>query len=343
MTYPNYLIQRKNKLKKWLKDHELEGCWIQDPINLYYYTGLHLSAGVLFVGHKKSFLLADRRYSARCKKEAPFDVLEISSFQEALEKLSFPKVVAIDGETLLWNQAELLKKKAKLKNKSGFLKQLRAIKDKNEQDKLRKSCLLSKKSYQYLEKHFKEGVTERELAKRLEMYLLKNGADKLSFDSIVAFGKNSANPHYSPQDVKLKKNDIILVDSGCIIDGYCSDMTRTYLRGKVPKKIEEFYHHVETIQKKAITLCQVGTPLNAVQKAVVDYFKKHGVNDYFLHSLGHGIGIEIHEGPTYSQKDPIEPGMAITVEPGLYLEGVGGIRIEDTLITTSKGPENLTR
>lgn len=343
MTYPSYLTKRRDKLKKWLKENKIEGCIIQDSTNLFYYTGLHLSAGILFFTQKKQILIADYRYAARCEKLAPFKVMPTKSYGEALKKLTFPKTTAVDGEIFSLQLAQMYSKYTKVKSIPGFLGELRVLKDEEEIKRIQKSCEITAKGYTYIQRHFKEGVTEKELAFKLEVYLRKLGAEKMSFDPIIAFGKNSANPHYNPQDVKLKKNDVILIDSGVVYDGYCSDMTRTYLVGKVPPKMQKIYDLVAQIQKEAIKLCQVGTSLQSIEEATHTFFKKHGVDELFIHSLGHGLGIEIHETPRYSAKGNIEAGMVLTVEPGLYIEGLGGVRIEDTLLMTPKGPKNLTR
>lgn len=343
MTYPSYLTKRTQKLKSWLKKNNHEGCLIQDPHNLFYYTGLHMSAGILFFTQKKQILIADFRYAARCEKLAPFKVMGIKSYQDALKKLTFPKEMVVDGEIMTLQLAKGYSKYTKLKSIPGFLGKQRVIKDAEEIKHITKSCEITSKGYTYIRKHLKEGVTEQEIAMKLEFYLRKIGAEKMSFDPIVAFGKNSANPHYTPQNVKLKKNDVVLIDSGCVYNGYCSDMTRTYLIGKVSPKMQKIYDLVAEIQQRAVDMCTVGTPLDSISDAVHDFFKKHNVDDLFIHSLGHSMGIEIHEAPRFNVPDKIEPGMVLTVEPGLYIEGLGGVRIEDSILMTAKGPKSLTR
>lgn len=343
MTYQNCLIERKNKLLQWLEEKGHLGCLIQDPVNLFYYTGLHLSAGLLVITKKEQFLAADFRYAKRCEKEAPFKVLGAFSIAEVLKKVKFPKKMLVDGHTVTLSEAKFFRKYTTLSMKSGFLMELRKIKDAQEIKKIRKACEITAKSYQFIQKHLKEGVTEKKIAFLLEQFSREQGAEKMSFDSIVAFGKNSANPHYTPSNVKLKKNDIVLLDSGCVYEGYCSDMTRTYMLGQVPARFKEIYKLTEEIQKKAIDLCQLGTPLKKVNQAVINFYEKHKVRDLFIHGLGHGVGIEIHEEPRYTSKGNIEPGLILTVEPGLYIDGLGGVRIEDTVLITQKGPLSLTQ
>lgn len=343
MTYPSYLIERTQKLKVWLQKEGHAGCLIQDAHNLFYYTGLHLSAGILFFTLEKQILIADYRYAERCKEFAPFEVLATKSYKEALQKISFPKEMVVDGEIMTLEEAKGYSKWAKLKSIPGFLGQLRRVKDGEEIQRITKSCEMTAKGYDYIEQYLEEGVTEQEIAMKLEFYLRSLGAEKMAFDPIVAFGKNSANPHYSPQNVKLKKNDVVLIDSGSLYKGYCSDMTRTYLIGKVPPRMKEIYDLVAHIQSKAVDMCEVGTPLKSISDAVHTFFKEQGVDELFIHSLGHSMGIEIHEAPRFDVLDKIEPGMVLTVEPGLYIHNLGGVRIEDSILMTEKGPKNLTR
>lgn len=343
MSLQNSFTHRKNKLKNWLIENKGEGCFIQDPVNLFYYTGLHLSAGILVFTPKKQVLVVDLRYAARCQKEAPYEVEGCFSLSEGLKKISYPQKMIVDGQTMTHFQFKALQTYAKIRSKPGFLMSLRMQKDASELKKIKKSCQIALKGNQMIKRHLKPGVTEQEIALKLEMFFRKEGAEKVSFDPIVAFGPNSANPHYSPGKVKLKKNDIVLIDSGCVYEGYCSDMTRTYLMGKVSPKLQKIHAYVETIQQSAIEMCAPGVALKKVDQAVKSYFKEHQVQELFIHGLGHGVGIEIHEEPRYTSKGKMQEGMVLTVEPGLYIDGLGGVRIEDTIVLTSKGYEILTR
>lgn len=343
MTYPSYLTKRAEKLKLWLEKEGHTGCLIQDAHNLFYYTGLHMSAGILFFTLEEQILIADYRYAERCKELAPFEVLATKSYKEALKKLSFPKEMVVDGEIMTLDIAKGYSTSTSLKSIPGFLGKLRRIKDEEEIKRITKSCEMTAKGYDYIQEYLKEGVTEREIAMKLEFYLRSLGAEKMAFDPIVAFGKNSANPHYSPQNVKLKKNDVALIDSGCLYEGYCSDMTRTFLIGNVSPRMQEIYDLVAEIQSKAVDMCHVGTPLKSISDAVHSFFKEHEVDELFIHSLGHSMGIEIHEAPRFDVSDKIEAGMVLTVEPGLYIHNLGGVRIEDSILMTEKGPKSLTR
>ena len=264
--------------------------------------------------------------------------------KKSLEKLKLKNTFAVDGQVINLSSYELYKKYFKLKSLPGFLAKVRMVKDSSEKAAITYSCDIVKRGLKYIQRHFKVGVTELEIKSKLEQFFLKEGAEKCSFDSIIAFGKNSANPHYFPTNQKLKKNDIILIDCGAVYKNYCSDSTRTFIFGKPPKRFLEIYSYVEEISKEIIARCKPGVKPYELTEQVKDYFAMHDVGDLFIHSLGHGVGIEVHEEPFYRDKDlKLKPGMVIAIEPGLYIDGLGGVRIEDTLLITPKGNNNLTR
>ena len=344
MTDRTSLLKRKASLVKWIKEHKISGCIIQDPTNLLYYTGLNISTGILYVGEKRQVLIVDHRYYDRCKKEVPFSVRATKNFKDTLKKFNFPVSVAVDSHCTLLKDFELYKQFTKVISYPGFLAQKRMIKDAREITLTKKSCKITKEGFEYIQKHFKEGITELELTEKLEIFLRKNGAQKMAFDPIVAFGKNAANPHYTPQNVKLKKNDLILIDCGSIYKDYNSDMTRTYIKGNISKRMEKLIEITKDAQAAAVKLCKPGLSVKALNECVHKIFVEHKVRDLFIHGLGHGVGLEVHEYPLLGSKEMVlQEGMVITIEPGLYVPNLGGVRIEDTLLITANGYKNLTR
>lgn len=339
----NELNKRLNKLISWLEEHKLSTCLVQDSVNLFYYTGLHISTGLLFVSSKKTTLIVDNRYYDRCKREVPMDVVLTKVLSNTLKEWRWPQKVGVDSHTTLLKDFELYKEFCDPISYPGFLSKLRMIKDTKEANLIHKSCQLTKRGMDYIQRHFKEGITEKELAQKLELFFKKEGAEKMAFDPIVAFGKNAANPHYTPSNVKLKKNDLILIDCGCVLDDYYSDMTRTFIKGKISDKMTKLIEICKKAQKKAVSICKPGVKLEQLNEVVHTIFKEEGVDELFIHSLGHGVGLEVHESPTLSSKEMVlEKGMVITIEPGLYVPLLGGVRIEDTLLITSNGYESLT-
>lgn len=214
---------RAAKLQLLLKEWNVEGCLIENPLDLFYLTGLQLSAGALVVSRKNCALFVDGRYIEFAKKNSPFPV-------HLLDKLSFTPTMAFDSHSTTFDRWEKLSK-TKLTPISQPLKTIRAIKEKDELKALEKSAKLLWKGFEHIRRKLKVGVTEKEIACELEVFWLQHGAEATSFDPIIAFGKNSAYPHYRAGDTKLKKGDIVLCDIGVVLDHYHSDMTRTFFSG----------------------------------------------------------------------------------------------------------------
>lgn len=227
------------------------------------------------------------------------------------------------------------------------IKLLRMIKDPEEILLLRQAAQLGCKGYDFVCSLLKEGVTEAELAVELEIFWKRQGAKGLAFEPIIAFGANGSMPHYRSGDTTLKNGMSVLIDIGVNDRHYHSDMTRVIFYGEPSPEIVKIHEIVVKAQQLAIDLCRPGTLIGELDKAARGYITEQGYGDYFTHSLGHGVGLEIHEAPWIRQasswaKMPLQEGMVITIEPGIYLNGVGGVRVEDTLLITSSGHEILT-
>lgn len=334
-----------------LKKEKLDACLLEHPLELYYFTGLKLSAGRLLVHPKECLLLVDGRYS-----QAAQSISFVTTFLDGHEKLvdfckqHKVKRLGFDGmHTSYDHLARLnrwLKNSVKLVPSSPFFKTIRAVKDPEEIKKMEKSAALLWKGFKFVSASLKKGITERELAKKLEIFWLEHGADRLSFEPIIAFGPNSAMPHYRPQDVPLKEGDVVLVDIGVCLDNYQSDMTRVLFFKKENRQLRKLYDIIRRAQKSALKLCRPGAACKELDIAVRQVMRKEKVEHLFIHSLGHGIGLEVHEYPRIKfdgeDKDVIlEKGMVITVEPGLYIPDVGGVRYEDTIVITATGYKNF--
>jgi len=222
---------------------------------------------------------------------------------------------------------------------------LRIKKDPREIQALRKAGHLVAQGFAHIKKIARPGMRECDLAAEFESHIRKHGAIKTSFDSIVAVGENAAFPHYITGNKVLRKNDIVLCDIGALADGYCSDLTRTFFLGKISPLGRLIYDTVARAQRLAIAAVKPGVKTAQIDRIARDEIERAGYGRRFIHSTGHGVGVEIHEppwvGPTSTEV--LEPGMIITVEPGIYLQGWGGVRIEDTLLVTEKGYEILTK
>lgn len=221
----------------------------------------------------------------------------------------------------------------------------RAIKDGAEISRIKKACQISEKAYAQLlnEGALKKGVSENEIAARLGYLMQKNGGTQ-SFPTIVAFGKNGASPHHSTSDAKLKNGDLVLIDWGAKFERYCADLSRTFVFGRMTNKQEAMMETVKDAQEVGFNLMRSGVDASAVHGAVLDFIDKTQFAGTFVHSTGHTLGLQVHDGKTLGlEKFKMEPGMAFTVEPGVYVKGIGGVRIEDDVIVNRDGIEKLSK
>ncbi len=343
---------RIQQFQNWLIKAKFEAAIIEHPTDLYYLTGLSLSSGMLFVHPKESHLFVDGRYFEMAKEKAPVAVsLSILENQNKWFGQYVKKTVILDSvytsyDRFLYWQKLLKKAQINVEAEPRLLKQLRAIKDPEEIKSLKASASLLWKAFMHARSLLKEGVTELHIAKEFEIYALKHGAQKMAFEPIIAFGKNSAYPHYRAGNAKLKKTDIVLMDLGVVVDSYHSDMTRMiFLKEKDPK-LKKMYQVIRNAQAAALSLCKPGVLLKELDLAARKEMQKENLEPLFIHSLGHGVGLDIHEYPSIKKdgKDadvPLQEGMVITIEPGLYLPGKGGVRYEDTILITKKGFQNF--
>lgn len=344
MTQLNLFLERIKKLQKALKAEKLDGCLVDDSVDLLYLTGLQLSLGALFVLQRKCCLFVDGRYFEVAKEKSPVPVEKLENKQKFLEGVGS---LAFDGDHMTYSNFLLLKKtKCKLVSKPEFLRDLRLIKDAGEIGTMKRAAEFGYMSYLMLKGLLKPGVTEIELARALEIYALQNGAEGMSFEPIIAFGKNSSLPHHRSGETKLKVNDIALFDLGVVVDKYCSDMTRVEFVGKPDPELKKLYDVNFKAQRAALAKCKPGVKLKELDLAARKVMADAGLEKYFVHNLGHGIGLKVHEFPRINKENAnkdveLEPGMAITIEPGLYLPGKGGVRYEDTIIITPRGYTNL--
>jgi Xaa-Pro aminopeptidase len=342
MTSKIYL-NRISQLQNAFKDWNVKGCLVENPLDLFYLTGLQLSLGALVVLPQKTQLFVDGRYIEFAKKHSPVPVQLLTQFNAFIRPLSS---LAFDSQTTSVERESQLKKLSDSWVPIPLLlKQIRSIKDAGELKAMKKSAQLLWKGFEHIRRSLKAGVTEKELALSFELYCRKHGAERLAFDPIVAFGKNSAYPHYRAGDAKLKKNDIVLIDIGVVVDKYHSDMTRTLFWGKADPRLVLLDSTVKKAHAAALALCKSGAKVGSLEKAACQVIEKAGLQEMILHSLGHGIGLETHEFPRikYQGEDKdviLREGMVITIEPGLYLPGVGGIRHEDTIVITPNGYKN---
>lgn len=344
---------RIKKLRKKLKKENISALFITSSKNIYYLTGISFSEnereGYLLVTKNKTYIFTDKRYTGEI--EATFlEIIEIIREKRLIESLKYiitkQKLTAFHFEKndLKYSEFENFKRDGiKFVPSTGLVENLRVIKDEKEIKLLKRTCIFTDKAFEFILKKIKLGISEKELAFEMEIFIRKNGG-QIAFPTIVAFGKNSAIPHHAIDDTKLKKNSIILLDFGVDVNGYKSDMTRTVFFGKADEKTKKIYEVVLSSQKKAIESLKRAETTNIPAEIVDDEFNNAGFES-LIHGLGHGIGLDIHEAPSVSKfsKTKIEQGMVFTVEPGIYINGFGGVRIEDDILITRTGIEVLTK
>ena len=341
---------RVEKLQAKLKEQNLDALMVTNPFNLRYVSHFTGTAGLAVLTQEKAFFITDFRYTEQANEQAKgFEIIrnigsiyeEVAKLvkSENIERLGFEQDVI--SYATFTNLEEIIK--CELVPVSGFVESLREIKDQEEIDVIQQAIKITEAAYQHILKEIKPGMTELEVANKLDFFMREQGASSVSFDTIVASGVRSALPHGVASDKVIEKGDMITIDFGCYYNGYVSDMTRTFALGDPGEKLKEVYEIVREAHARVNNAVKAGMTGAEVDAIARDYITEKGYGEAFGHSTGHGIGLEVHEGPSISFKNDkkLVPGNAITNEPGIYLPGIGGVRIEDDLLITEDGNKNL--
>jgi len=337
-------------IRKMLQEKELESILIFNPENRQYVSGFTGSTGYVLISEKELVFMTDFRYIEQAKKETKnFKIIEISKdnpVTDVINGYNF-KTLGIEDDFLTYEQYLNFDEKLnnlKLIPLERALTTLRSIKSKEEITKIQHAADITDKAYAHIIKKIEPGLKEIDIALELEYFMKKMGASKVSFDIIVASGLRSALPHGVASEKKLEKGDMVTIDFGCVYQGYCSDMTRSLVLGKATDKQKEVYHTVLDAQEtalKAVYPGKTGKELDEIARKIIT---DKGYGKYFGHGLGHGVGLEVHELPHVNHlgKKEMQPGMVITIEPGVYIPEFGGVRIEDLLAVTEDGYKLLS-
>lgn len=348
----NYLARQK-QFAKTLSDETLSGFVVTHPPNLRYLCGYTGSNGLLlFLGGRPAFF-TDGRYTqqARAEVRGARVVIAKGALPEAAAQIIGAKKSAQigyegDHTTVLAAKAlnKLAHKKIIWKPTAGLIMRQRIIKDADELNLIRDAVGLGAAVYENAMHSIQPGTSESEVAGRLEFAARQAGADGMSFETIVAAGKRSALPHGRATDQAIPRRGFVVVDSGVILRGYCSDMTRTVHVGRASRSERQWYAAVLEAQLAGIAAVKPGTSAGTVDEAARGVLRRAKLDRFFTHSTGHGVGLEIHEPPRLgkAQAEELRPGMVITIEPGIYVPDQGGIRIEDMVLVTKTGCEVLT-
>lgn len=332
-----------------------EALLITDPYNMRYLSGFRGGEGLLYLTEDRKVLITDSRYTEAAGKETDFEIAEEKRSHRRTEILrellgeTKAETVGFEDQSMRCSEFSGLKKALPEVKRwlplEGRVDRLRRIKTSEEIGYLRRAEAIGDEAFAALLPLLKPGMTELEAAAELEYQMKKRGAEGLSFDTIMASGIHSSMPHAIPSDKKLESGEFVTMDFGCIYHGYCSDMTRTVTLGSANEKQREIYGIVLKAQRAALEIVRAGIAGSRVDREAREIIERAGYGDCFGHGLGHSVGLFIHEEPRLSPADDtvLEPGMIETVEPGIYVPGFGGVRIEDMVVVTEGGCENLTR
>jgi Xaa-Pro aminopeptidase len=344
--------QRRRDASLRLPEHKVEALLVSSPANLRYLTGYAGSNGLLLLTQREAHFFTDPRYGLEASQQITCKVhVAKGPLIEAAAKVIKRKRLKKIGFETAWMKYEdfvKLDKAMPLGSRllpiGRVLEELRMVKSPSEITLIRKSVLVNSEAYTRTIRRVRAGVREQDVAAELEFQMRMLGAEKAAFETIVAIGERSALPHGRPGTRRLEQNELLLIDMGAMVDGYASDMTRVACTGTPPKRIRDLYRAVLEAQLAAIDAVKPGITAGKVDLVARAVLKRHKLDRHFIHSTGHGLGLEIHEPPRLGRKDPtrLQAGMAITIEPGAYVEGVGGVRIEDTILVTHNGCEVLT-
>lgn len=344
-------LNRVGQLKEHLKQRGLNGLIVVRPENRYYFSGFVGTAGILVITNEKQYLCVDFRYEEQARQQAPdFEIvtggvsekLAIDLVRElSLKKVGFEEKYVNVAQYQEWTKNLPSVEFAPM---DSDLITMRIIKSPSEIERIAEAASLGDRALTYVVTEFGLDHTELEIAWALERYMREGGAEGVSFESIVASGPNSAKPHAHPSQRKPQPGDFIVMDFGAQLDYYCSDMTRTWIKKPVAGKHKHIYEIVATAQQAALDAIAPGVTGHDVDKVARDIITEAGYGENFGHGLGHGVGLLIHEAPGLSPgvQTVLKPGMVVTVEPGIYLPGFGGVRIEDLVVVTEDGCRILT-
>jgi Xaa-Pro aminopeptidase len=347
---------RRDAVAAALDERKLDALLVAFSPNLRYLTGFTGSSGNLLITPGRVILFTDPRYTIQAANETDCHVRiakgPLSAAVSAAIRRMKLRRIGYEPARMTCDLLESLKLKLPMRSAmepvsepaTGWIEELRMIKSTDEIERIRRSVETNSRAFEQAVARVKPGMKESDLAAELEYRMRRLGAEKPSFETIVAGGERSAWPHAQPTASQLKSGDLTIVDMGAMQDGYASDMTRMLFLGVPDGKVKRTYHAVLEAQLAAIDAVRPGVKASAVDAAARGVLKGYGLDTAFVHSTGHGLGLEIHEPPRIGKrgKTKLQTGMAITIEPGVYLEGFGGIRIEDTVIVTETGCEVLT-
>lgn len=341
---------KQQKLNELLKQYELDALVILSPYNRRYLSGFTGTSGGLVITTKKSYLLTDFRYTQQAEKQAQgFEViLQQSSVIQSIVDFCKEKqleTIGFEGDLITYQQYKALADQLTVIDIAGEIEKIRMIKAPHEIELIQKAADIADEAYAHILEFVKPGMTEMQVNNELEHFMRSKGASGSSFDTIVASGYRGALPHGVASEKVIENHEMVTLDYGAIYQGYVSDITRTFAVGEPLEEMRKIYDIVLEAEMTALKEVRAGMTEKEADDIARNIIKSAGYGDNFGHSLGHGIGLEVHEGPYLAQKGEMKlvENMCVTLEPGIYVDGLGGVRIEDDVLVTENGLKRFTQ
>jgi Xaa-Pro aminopeptidase len=346
-------IERLKKFREHFDALGIDGALVYNDANRNYLSGFTGDESFSLITKEKAFFITDSRFTEQAQMEVKgFEVLEykppIHDFIKKLVEENGIKRLGVEEDTMTFADYDAYKEKltgVEIVKLNQVIEKIRAIKDDEEIELIAKAAEIADKAFDHILGFIKPGMKEIEVALELEFFMKKLGASALSFPSIVASGTRSSLPHGAASEKVIEVGDLLTLDYGCVYKGYCSDMTRTIVIGKANDKQKEIYNTVLEAQEAALKAVRPGISCYELDKIARDIITAKGYGDRFGHGLGHGVGRMVHELPrvNFRSNEVLEAGMVITDEPGVYIPGFGGVRIEDLILVTNEGYRVLSK
>ncbi|MBF0793243.1 M24 family metallopeptidase [Mammaliicoccus lentus] len=338
-------------LRKVMEQKGLDAIVVLSPYNRRYLSGFTGTSGSLLITQDTKQLITDFRYIQQANSQVEdFEIINqngpmINKINELIQHGNY-KNVGVEADLITYNEYQALNTdEVQLSSIEGVIETIRMIKDDFEIKQIQKAADIVDETYEHILKWVKPGMTENEVNNEMEMFMRSKGATCSSFDTIVASGHRGALPHGVASNKVIEEGDMITLDFGALYEGYVSDITRTFAIGEPKEEMKKIYNIVLESQLAALEQIKPGMTGKEADSIARDIISSYGYGEQFGHSLGHGIGLEVHEGPALSQKSDIvlEENMCVTLEPGIYVEGLGGVRIEDDVLVTKNGLQRFTK
>lgn len=355
------MTNRLDVLVHELKRHNLDSMFVTSKANIYYlsgyYTDPHERVVAVYVSQADDPLLIVPAMEMNDAKDAGWNFQMIGYhdhenvwelFLNHLKKgKRLPETIGLEHDHMTIDRFKNLKEilpSTRMENATNILADMRVIKSKQEYTLLKEAAALADFGIETGIKAIKEGITELDIIATIEYELKKQGVQEMSFATMVLSGNKTASPHGSPGQTTIQKGDLVLFDLGVVFEGYCSDITRTVAYHSISNEQQTIYEIVLAAEEKAIAACKTGVSVGKLDQIARNHIREAGYGEYFTHRLGHGLGIDVHEYPSMHGDNtlPLQEGMCFTIEPGIYVPNVGGVRIEDMIFMTKKGAESLT-